>query len=79
MNKVTTGSGFVVTGVMGGIASFATSLLPKTLFPMNSIAQSACRMFIWTVNKFCFRMSHISCTVPYTPKIVLFISVPAEP
>ena len=47
MNKVTTVSGFVVTGVMGGIASLATSLLPKTLFRMNTFAQSACKMFIW--------------------------------
>ena len=47
MSKVTTGSGFVVTGVMGGIASFATSLLPKTLYLMNTIAQSVCKMFVW--------------------------------
>lgn len=65
----------------GGIASLATSLLPYTLSPMNTFAQSVCKMFIWAEILsiiFVLRMSHISCTVPYTPKIVLFVSVPAE-
>ena len=46
MAKVMPGSGFVVTGVMGGIASLATSLLRKTLFLMSTIVQSACKMFM---------------------------------
>ena len=77
MSQVTTGSAFVVTGVMGGIASLATSLLPYTLFLMNTFAQSACERFIWP-EFLCSGMSHISCTVPYIPKIVLFDLVPAE-
>ena len=41
MSKVMRGSGYVVTSVMGGIASFATSFLPRTMFLMSTVAQSA--------------------------------------
>lgn len=40
VKKMTTGSGFVVTCVMGGTALLALSFLPKTLFQMNTIALS---------------------------------------